>query len=217
MKNETSRKKPGRTLAVLVAALLMAACATTSRERSENAKSSMKTVDEDVRQALEQVDVTNGALADLVRVGQPDIRKALEVYTKEVSRMEDRGKRLTKHTDEMVARRAEYFTEWEKQGNDYTNPEIRELSEQRRAELSEVFARIPEASVGVRGSLQTYLTDLGEIRTFLSNDLTPRGIEAITPTAEKSMKDGENLKEAVRPMVAAIDDARAGMARGGKK
>ena len=177
----------------------------------------MKTVDDDVRQAMQQVDATNASLEALIRPGNSNPRKALDKYSDEVSRMEDRGKRLVKHTDEMIARRSEYFTEWEKQGNTYTNPEIRGLSEQRRADLSEIYARIPAASIGIKGSIATYLSDIKEIRTFLSNDLTPKGIESITPAAEKSMKDGENLKEAAKPMVAAIDDARAEMAQKGPK
>jgi hypothetical protein len=200
-----------------VAILYLVACASTGLERSAKATASMRTVDTDIKQALLQVDATNASLEDLIRPGQPDVKKAFEAYSEQAAKMERQGQLLVKHTDEMSARRLDYFAEWEKQGNTYANPEIRELSEQRRADLSEIFARIPEASVGIKGAFRTYLSDIREIQKYLSTDLTSKGIESITPTARKSMEDGNYLKEAVKPVVAAIDRARAEMAQGGAK
>jgi len=204
-------------LMLIVTMIVLVACVATNRERSTRAAASMRTVDGDIKQALLQVDATNASLEDLIKPGQPDVKKALDAYSAQVVKMESQGRLLVKHTDEMSARRLEYFKEWEKQGNTYANPEIRELSEQRRAELSEIFARIPEASVGIKGAFHTYLSDIKEIQKYLTTDLTSKGIESITPTAEKSMKDGENLKEAVKPVVSAMDRARAEMAQGGAK
>jgi hypothetical protein len=204
-------------LMLIAAILILAACATTGMERSAKAKASMRTVDTDIKQALLQVDATNASLEDLIKPGQPEAKKAFDTYSGQVAKMEKQGQLLVKHTDEMSARRLEYFAEWEKQGDKYTNPDIRELSEQRRAELSEIFAQIPAASVGIKGAFHTYLSDIKEIQKFLSNDLTSKGVESITPTAQKSINDGNNLKEAVKPVVSAMDRARAEMAQGGAK
>jgi hypothetical protein len=103
------------------------------------------------------------------------------------------------------------------QGNTYTNPQIQALSEQRRADLSEIFAKIAQAGVGVKGALKAYVSDIEQIRTYLSTDLTPKGIEAITPTVRKAIDDGAYLKDAVKPVLDAIADARAELAQGGTK
>jgi hypothetical protein len=163
------------------------------------------------------VDATNASLENLLKPGQPDVKKAFDTYSEQAAKMEHQGQLLVKHTDEMSARRLDYFKEWEKQGDTYANPEIRELSEQRRADLSEVFAQIPAASVGIKGAFQAYLSDIKEIQKYLSTDLTSKGIESITPTAEKSIQDGDHLKDAVKPVVSAMDRARAEMAQGGAK
>jgi hypothetical protein len=208
------------TLATLwlgVSILVLVACASTGEKRSATATTSMQTVQNDIKQALLQVDLTNASLEELIRPGQPDVKKALDTYSANVTKMENKGQLLVKHTDEMSAKRLEYFSEWEKQGDKYTNPEIRELSEQRRADLSEIFAKIPAASVGVKGALRTYLSDIKEIQKFLSNDLTSKGIESITPTAQKSIQDGANLKDAVVPVVTAIEEARVETTREGAK
>ena len=100
------------------------------------------------------------------------------------------------------------------QGNTYTNPRIQALSEQRRADLTAVFANIAESSVGVKGALKAYMSDLRQIRTYLSTDLTPKGIESITPTVQQAIVDGDNLKEAIKPVLSSMDDARGELAQG---
>jgi hypothetical protein len=77
-----------------------------------------------------------------------------------------------------------------------------------------LVARIPEASIGVRGALKSYLSDIKEIQRYLSYDLTPVGIEAIRPTAQKAVEDGDNVKEAVKPVLAAIYLVKTEMPQG---
>jgi uncharacterized protein YjbJ (UPF0337 family) len=47
---------------------------------------------------------------------------------------------------------------------------FRELSERRRVEMREIYAKISEASIGVRGALKSYLTDIKEMAGKLSDN-----------------------------------------------
>jgi hypothetical protein len=58
------------------------------------------------------------------------------------------------------------------------------------------------------------MSDNSEIRTYLSNDLTPKGIESISAVADKAIHDGENLKGAAQPVLTALDRAKAELAHG---
>jgi len=205
---------------VLVPALLLVAitgltgCATTSMDRATKTTNSMQAVEGDYRKASVQIDATRASLEDLIRPGQADLKKAYGAYAEDVEKMEKLGKQLTLHTEQMRTRGNDYFAEWE---SSYTSPEIRELSERRRNEMRDIYAKIPEASIGVSGSLTSYMTDIKDIQTYLSNDLTPQGIESIRPIAQKAVTDGENLKETVKPVLAAIDRVKTEMTPGGKK
>jgi hypothetical protein len=190
-------------------------CSTTGIERSARATSTMRAVEGDFRQVPVQVDATSAALNELIRPGQVDVKRAYDSYAEKVSAMQKLGNKLDAHSAEMKARGRDYFEEWEKQGGSYSNPQIRELSEQRRADLSQAYSRVSEASIGARASLDTYLADLKEIQSYLSNDLTPKGLQAIAPIARTAMQDGDRLKDSVQPVLAAIDAAKSGMARGG--
>jgi hypothetical protein len=116
------------------------------------------------------------------------------------------------HTENMKTRGNDYFMEWE---SSYTNPDIRELSERRRIEMRAVYAKIPEASIGVKGALKSYLTDIREVQKYLSNDLTPQGIAAISPIAQRAVADGDSVKESIKPVLAAIDQVKFEMTQGG--
>lgn len=197
---------------LLGATPLLVGCATTGSDRATKTTHSMQKVEADYKEASDQIDATRASLEELVKPSQTDTKSAFAVYSKNVTKMEDVGDRLVVHTDQMRSRGNDYFAEWE---SSYTNPEIRELSERRRIEMRQLYAGIPEASIGVMGALKSYLTDIREIQRYLSNDLTAPGVEAIRPTAEKAVRDGDGLKEAIRPVLNAVDRVKSEMAQGG--
>lgn len=202
-----------RITSVLIATLsFLSGCATTGMDRATKTTTSMQTVEVDYQQASQQIDATRASLEDLIKPNQPDMKKSFEAYTGHVEKMEKSGRLLDRHTEQMRTRGNEYFIEWE---NTYTNPEIRELSERRRIEIRDGYRKISEASIGVRGALKSYLTDIREIQKYLSNDLTPQGIESIKPIAQQAVIDGDNLKETVKPVLTAIDLVKADMTQGG--
>jgi uncharacterized protein YhaN len=200
---------------IISTSLLLSSCSTTGMQRSENASTSMVTVRNDIREAVAQISITDSSLQDLVAPGQSNVKKAFEKYADNVDKMEKKGNRLLEHVEKMHDQGKEYFEEWRSEGNAYANPQIAALSEQRRADLSAVFAEISSSSVGVKGNLKTYMSDIKEIKTYLSNDLTPKGIESIAPVSGKAISDGESLKSAVDPILHALDNAERELAPGG--
>ncbi len=187
-------------------------CATTGQDRAERITDSLQTVEEDYKKASEQIDVTRASLEELVKPNQSDMKKAYELFAGDAKKMDKLGTKLQLHSDKMRIRGNEYFVQWE---SSYTNPDIRQLSERRRIEMREGFGKIADASIGVKGSLKSYLSDIGEIHKYLSNDLTPQGIDSIRPVAQRAVVDGDNLKQTVKPVLNAIAQVKTDMAQGG--
>ena len=186
----------------------MGGCATTGMDRSVKTSSSIQEVDKEIRALMTQIDATSLSLDNLVNSGTPELKKSFDKYTDNVNKLDKQGKLEMKRMDEMKAHSKEYFAEWEKQGNNYTNSEIRELSEERRNKLAGIYAQVPEASVGVRGAYLDYINDLTEIQKYLSNDLTPSGIEAINPVVQKTTQHKDVLKASFRPVIRALDEIK---------
>ena len=61
-----------------------------------------------------------------------------------------------------------------------------------------------------------YLTDLKETQKYLSNDLTPRGVESIAPVASKTFQDLNVLKATFEPLLSALDAIKAELYSGNK-
>jgi predicted nuclease with TOPRIM domain len=196
---------------LLGTAAFLGGCATTGMDRSVKASNSIKEVDSEIRKMSVQIDVTAASLYTLVNTGKPDLKKSFDSYTDNLAKLDKEGTRVLKRLEEMKSRNKEYFEEWEKEGDAFTNSEIRELSSERRTRLAEIYARVPAAGAGIKGTYHAYLTDLKEIQKFLSTDLTPKGIESITPVANKSVQDLDSLKISLQPVIAALDDIKAEM------
>lgn len=193
---------------VLAASALLGGCATTGMDRSVETSKSIKNVDTEIREMMVQIDATAASLDTLVVAGKANPKKSFDTYSKNVSKFEKEGKQVIKRLDEMKLDSREYFEEWAKQGDNFKNTEIRELSEERRSKLAGIYAQVPASSAKVKGSYHAYLNDLKEIEKYLSNDLTPSGIEGITPVAQKSVQNLDDLKSSLKPVINALDDIK---------
>ena len=193
---------------LLSTAALMGGCATTGMDRSVKASNSIKDVDSEIRKMIVQIDVTAASLDSLVAPGQSELKKPFDKYSDNLAKLDSEGKKVIQRTEEMKARNTEYFAEWEKQDDAFTNPEIRELSSERRTKLAEIYARVPAAGAGIKGNYNAYLTDLKEIQKYLSTDLTAKGIESITPVAQKSVQELDALKVSLQPLLTALDEIK---------
>ena len=204
------------TMLLLGTASFMGGCATTGMDRSVKTASSMKDVDSEIKKMNVQIDVTAASLEALVRSEKSNLKKPFHTYSNELEKLEHEGKKVIKRMEDMKSHSKDYFAEWEKQGDTFTNADIRNLSDQRRSRLAEIYAQVPAAGLGIKGAYNEYLTDLKEIQKYLSNDLTPKGIEGITPVANKSVQNLNALKASLKPVIMALDEIKAEL-DGGKK
>lgn len=211
------RKALFAVMAILaLSGLIIEGCAKkTGVQRAEKTTSSAQAVETDINRTIAQIDVTNASLNQVLNSkNSPDIRKVYDSYAGNVAKMEKTGNVLLKHTDQLAVQGNNYFEEWQKTGSTYTNPEIQKLSQQQRNEVQQSFNRISQASVGVKGYLNAYLSNIKQIQTYLSNDLTPNGISAISPVASSTIQSGDRVKQELQPMLAATSSARAQLTAG---
>jgi hypothetical protein len=204
------------TVCLLANASFLGGCATTGMQRSVKASNSIEEVDTEMRKMVVQIDATAASLDAVVSPEQSDLKKSFGVYSDNVVDLEKTGTKVLNRMDEMKVNTKDYFAEWQKEGDAYTNPRIRELSEERRNKLADIYAQVPTANDGVRESYLVYITDLKEIQGYLSNDLTPNGVTAITPIAHKSVQNLDNLKASLRPVIYALDEIKAELYSGKK-
>ncbi len=207
-------------LFALVSLTLVSACASSAEksaqvsgnERGEAASNTMELVENDIKQLVLQINATDLALAAVINPEQKNIAEAYSTYSKNVANIEVSSARFLEQSEKMRLQGREYFDEWQKQGTTYSNPQIQALSEQRRAELGAVYAQIAESSVGVNGGLKSYVSNLTQMNTYFSTDLTPKGIEAIAPLAQSTIIDGLSLNASLDAVLVSIGAVRSELA-----
>ncbi len=209
--------KTGSAIAVLlfVTTFTLAACTTTGMQRSENVQSSMKTVDDDIQDIVVQIESIGTSLNELTKPGQVDVKKAYDVFSNNVSKIAKMENDFSGHADEMTKNGKTYFQEWEKNNNQYDNPDIQRSSDERRAELGEIYDRIAENNKGVKEAFRIYVSDVNEIENYMSNDLTTKGITSIASLSDQTVRNGNMLKNELEKLQSAIEDARSEMTQTG--
>ncbi|MEX1013868.1 MAG: DUF2959 family protein [Candidatus Paceibacterota bacterium] len=209
--------KPGNAIIVLLLAtsFTLAACSTTGMQRSENVQSSMKSVDNDIKLIVVQIEAIGSSLNELTKPGQADVKRAYDVFSNNVSKIKKMENDFSKHADEMTESGKIYFQEWDKNNNQYDNPEIQKSSNERRAELGEIYDRIAENNKGVKEAFRIYVSDVNQINAYMSNDLTTRGITSIASLSDQTVRNGNMLKNELENLQSAIEDARAEMTQTG--
>jgi DNA-binding transcriptional regulator YbjK len=193
----------------------LTACSSTGMQRSEKTTTTMQTLDNDIKMVSAQLDATGSSLDELMKPGQSDVNKAFKEYSKNVDKIESMEKDYAKHAEQMQAKGKDYFEEWKQEGNSYKNPQIQQLSDERRQELGKIYDQIAQNSVGVKQAFRSYVSDAREVQMYLSNDLTSKGTASITTVSQKVVVDGNNFKAAIKNVQTAIDRARAEMVQGG--
>lgn len=209
--------KQSNLLAVLFVTLTftIAACSSTGMQRSEDLQSSLETVDNDIKLIVVQIDAIGASLDQLTRQGQSNVKNAFEVYSENVSEIEDMEEDFSKHANKMTSDGEKYFDSWDENGDTYDNVELQRSSNERRAELGRTYDKIGQNSQGVKEAFKVYVRDVTEIEEYLSNDLTTLGIESIESLTNQTVRNGTQLKRELENLQSAIEAARSEMRQSG--
>ena len=96
-----------------------------------------------------------------------------------------------------LEKEAEYFTEWQRQAAEITNPQIKAATQARQAEVKGNLESLSRTGRTAGEAYDPFISNMKDILTYLSNDLTPGGVKRLEPTIEKARRDGAALQKAL--------------------
>lgn len=208
---------PAKLCIILIGlSLFISSCQRNGLTRSIKTSNSIQDVDEEMRKMATQIEATETSLETLVDAEAADLKNDFDDYSANLNKLNAQGKIVMKRIDEMKTKSRDYFVEWEKQENTYTNQNIRDLSEQRRNKLAKSYDEVRIKSIGIKGTYLAYSTDLNEIQSYLENDLTLNGIKTLKPVTRKASENLELLEESFEPVIEALNDIRTQLHGGNK-
>ena len=196
--------------------LIGVGCSSGYNKGTKTSESIMSTADQ-LAQGREQIDKVNASLTNLsnAQPGQ-DLRPLYKDYSSNVDKLDSIAADVRKQAEAMRSKGQAYFQEWEAEQAKINNEDIKTRSVQRRAEVEQAFSRINDKSQRLKDAYQPLMSDLKDIRTALNNDLTPGGIAAIKPIANRVAKETVVVKAAAGSVESEFQTLGMNMSAAGK-
>ena len=200
------------TLTGLAAAWVLAGCASSSGyKQADKTGQGIADFHQEVVNLKDAVDSTLGLLDETTETAATDPRKAFEAFSKSIARVESARAKADKRAAAMRAAGDAYFDQWEAQLASINNPDIRKLAEERKAKLNEIFSKLPPLLEQAKAGFDPFLSDLRDLRNFLSQDLTVAGVDAAKDIIKKTREHGDTLQESLDELIAEMNSISAAL------
>jgi len=203
-------------LTLVAISLVGVGCSSGYNKGTKTSESIMSTADQ-LAAGREQIDKVNASLTNLsnAQPGQ-DLRPLYKDYSSNVDKLDSIAADVRKQADAMQSKGQAYFQEWEAEQAKINNEDIKTRSVQRRAEVEQAFSRINAKSQRLKDAYHPLMSDLKDIRTALNSDLTPGGIAAIKPIADRVAKETVVVKVAAGSVESEFQTLGLNMSAAGK-
>jgi Protein of unknown function (DUF2959) len=105
--------------------------------------------------------------------------------------------RARKSAESIREQEAEYMAAWQQEAATITSPEVKAATQARQAEVKSTLGELSAAGKRAGDAYQPFISDMKDIRTYLSNDLTQAGVKRLEPTIQKARHAGAGLQKAL--------------------
>src|ERR1700739_786383 len=106
----------------------------TSKQSAELSKRTSK-ASEDVDKYVAQLDKTEQALSSVSQAQSKDLKKRYDSFSREIDGLEETQKEATSDIEQMKSAGTEYFKTWDTSIAQMSNPELKQVSTERRSKI----------------------------------------------------------------------------------
>ena len=167
----------------IVVAVWVAGCASTPFERKEAAASSMVELRDSMVATRGQIEKTLVSLNGLMTAPPDGLRAAYKEYTKDTDEIAQQAVTVDEESRQLRQRSDEWLAGWQTSHADVRDPELRALSERRRAQALERIQNIDRSLAEAREAFAPFVSNLQDVKKVVGNDLTPNGVAAVSGAA----------------------------------
>ena len=194
----------------VAASILITGCGTTAGyKQADKTGEGVAGFRQEIVNGKKAIDNTMTALGQIEATANTNPRKAFEQYSASLANLESVSEKAKKRGAEMRARGQAYFADWEKQMAEVKNPEIRNLAIQQKAKLQATFDSIKQYTEPLKAQFDPWLSNLKDLRTYLSNDLTTSGVDAAKGLFTKTQSEGMEVQKTTNALVAELNTLAA--------
>jgi len=186
----------------VAAAALAVSSGCSSSPTAKGTVDSMSTFGNETAKAKDSIDHTIKALETLGGTQASDVKANYDAYAKAVTGLEEQAKVVRANAEKMKANGDAFFKEWE--GSASVSPE-------HRSDLSAAYAAIGEDMALAKERFAPFLASLKDIQSYLSLDLSQKGIDSVAGLVKKAKEDGAEVKSRIDSVLMRLNSVRGMM------
>jgi uncharacterized protein YukE len=191
--------------------LMFVACATSAPDRAAKAASSLDVMQQNSARARTQIDAVVSSLDTLLDAPADRLRESYDRYARNVKQMNQYADAIRENETDLRNNGNDYLREWQRDAANISDPELRKIAEERRAQIGQSSQSTRATLTSAVGTFETFLRDINDLQKALGNDLTPTGQENVRQTAivQRIRSEGDRVKAAVRDAEESIERLRS--------
>lgn len=200
------------TMLTCVAGLaLLMGCASSNFKKGASTSSSLQASADKITEGSARVDAALTSLSELME-NPNDLPAQFKEFSSAVNSLQTFSKDVSSKFAGMSKKGEAYFAEWDQQLAQIQNEDIRTRSAERKSAVQKQFDAIKNSYEEASGDFKPFMADLKDIQTALATDLTPGGLSAIKKSADKAVKSGNEVKDALGKLAAQFKELGVAMA-----
>src|SRR4051794_22626390 len=201
------RRRLAAAMLFMFFATLAGGCAT----RGEKIVQSYTSTRETLTDAQAQVDIATYSLASLRRGQGESLTDSFNRYKDSVTKLDSQGDKARQQAKSMKDEQDSHIRAWQKEMETITDPTIKSSLESRKIAARSNFDLVRLYADDVHKAYDPFLLRNKEMVQALSIDLSPAGINSLSPAMDKITADGAALKQKLAAMQHAMDNIANGV------
>jgi len=181
-------------------------CATTGQQKASSAATSLQQTRKDIANCNGALDKAVASLADIAQRPQSDLKPQFDTFKASVVALDAQSKTVAASAQAMQARGEEYFKSWEQELAGINNPELRQISADRRAKLSDHYQKVTEGYEKAKAAFDPLMVQLSDVQKILGLDLTDNGVKMASGSAIEAKASAETVKKELNGVNAELDE-----------
>lgn len=169
-------------IGVLVLGISLSSCASTQLDRQDASSSSMVELRESMVVTRAQITQTLSSLDALTAAEPDDLPAAYRQYSKDTDKIAEQTITMKDASAQMRRRGEEWMAGWQESQPDVNDPELKALSEQRRAETLTRLQNIERSLAEALQEFTPFVSNLQDVERVVGNELTPQSVSAVAET-----------------------------------
>lgn len=190
---------------ILLALPLGSACQSSGHQQSDTTAMEMDDLRKAALSLKENVSACAASLAAVVEKRDVEPKAPFAQYKNDVETVVDGLSRAESSLKTMRSQGQTYFAEWEKQSATIKDPDLKKAAEERRARLAKAVDEVSAAMNDARAEITPFVASIKDVQTYLSNDLTPSGIESVEDKSKQITKNAKSIGDKLDDVVEALE------------